>query len=57
MNWQDWFQLTTARLRQSQGVFRSPILTPRVPLNLPLPLQNLLQNASVEQQLQAFYSE
>lgn len=60
MNWNDWFQLTAARLRQSQSAFRSlSMLGPaRIPMDLPLSLQNLLQNAATPltvEQLQAFY--
>ncbi|KAI6182982.1 hypothetical protein M3Y97_00438900 [Aphelenchoides bicaudatus] len=62
MDWNQWLQLTAARLRQPQSAFRPlPVLSsPRIPMDMPLPLQNLLQNSgtslSVEQQLQAFYS-
>lgn len=65
MNWQDWLQMTAARLRHPPpSAFRPlPTLMPQILqlMELSSPVQSLLQNLnpalSVEQQLQAFYCE
>jgi hypothetical protein len=60
MNWQDWLQITAARLRTPNSAFKPlPIQVPQHPQLMELPIQTLLQGAghNIEQQLHAFYCE